>query len=207
MLNWCENELRVEGPQKELKRFKELAGKHNRLDNDPVLNANNFIPYPKEFDELDKIAKDWMDKADKFAKENKAEGWYKLSDELTVQFEKDNGKRPSDGFNKGGYNWCCDNWGTKWGFCEAIVADYSVDKEDGEIFYEFDSAWSPPVPVIVKMAEMFPTLTFDLRYFEQGAAFNGVLRCEKGEVTEDKVQNLHGVEVGDYYGNRGSKNF
>ena len=59
----------------------------------------------------------------------------------------------------------------------------------------FDTAWSPPKPIIERVSEHFPELTFDLRYFECGMGFNGQLVCERGEVLGD--------EVGPYFGMRG----
>ncbi len=196
MPNWCDSELRIEGPEEDIKQFKELAKKHNRYKENPVLNTNNFIPYPEEFKKLDKLSSNWMDKADDFAKKNgkDAKSWYcgdKLSKKLRDQFVKENGEQPSDGFNNGGYDWCLQNWGTKWGICSPEL----VEESKKELEYAFESAWSPATPVILKMSEMFPTLRFELRYFEQGMAFNGLYICEKGKVTEDKE--------GDYFGNRG----
>ena len=195
MPNWCENELRIEGPAKDLKEFKKLAKKHNRYKENPILNTNNFIPYPEEFRKLDKISTNWMSKADDFAKKNgKDADWYcgdKLSKKLRDQFVKENGEYPSDGFNQGGYDWCIKNWGTKWGICSPeLVNEYKEELE-----YEFESAWAPPAPVILKMSEMFPTLRFELRYFEMGVGFNGLYICEKGKVIEDKE--------GEYFGHRG----
>ena len=78
------------------------------------------------------------------------------------------------------YDWCMENWGTKWdavnvGRCE----------NDGAIEYSFGTAWSPPTFVVKKMCELFPNLKFELRYFEAGVGFNGIFVCEKGEVKTD----------------------
>ena len=62
------------------------------------------------------------------------------------------------------------------------------------MFY-FDTAWSPPVPVIRKAAELFPSLSFELRYFESRGRFNGMLCCSRGGVDYD--------ECGPYFGDRG----
>lgn len=45
------------------------------------------------------------------------------------------------------------------------------------------------------LADKFPTLDVELRYFESGAAFNGLYSFMKGEPAYD--------ESGDYFGNRG----
>ena len=45
------------------------------------------------------------------------------------------------------------------------------------------------------MGELSPDLTFDLRYFEGLMQFNGILRIENGQVTDDRS--------GDYFGDRG----
>jgi hypothetical protein len=50
----------------------------------------------------------------------------------------------SKGFNAGGYGWCVENWGTKWG----IVDPELVDESDDSLSYGFRCAWSPCVPVI-----------------------------------------------------------
>ena len=59
-----------------------------------------------------------------------------------------------------------------------------------EVGFHFDTAWSPPTPVIAKAAERFPALTFDLRYFECGYCFNGLFRCNGGEIEEDKAASI-----------------
>ena len=52
-----------------------------------------------------------------------------------------------------------------------------------------------PVLVITALIDKFPKLSFCLRYWEGGACFKGVLRGEKGIITED--------ETSDYSGSRG----
>ena len=178
MPNWCENDLEVryEGENKEegikeLKRFQEFAQTEK-----VVLDANKFIPYPQKFKELDKIA------------EKETEKLRSLSPE-----ERTKQPWPKDGFNQGGYEWCIDNWGTKWGFCEPELVNFEY--EYGTLEYSFDTAWSPPIPLIKKMAEMFPILEFELRYFEGAMGFNGLFSCSNGEIDQDLT--------GEYFGRRG----
>lgn len=150
----------------------EIRGERNKLKEfvefakteDRVLDHHKFIPYPKRFADLDKKSK---------------------------EYEKKTGKHMKDGFNSGGYEWCCKNWGTKWGICNAELRGV----EDDRVEYGFESAWSPPIPVVLKMSVMFPELEFELRYFECGAAFNGLYQCKAGEVLTD--------EEGKYFGDRG----
>jgi len=84
-------------------------------------------------------------------------------------------------------------WGTKWNACNVSVATEGT----GILHYHFDTAWSPPEPVISKMIEMFPELSFGLVYGEGGCDFSGILDGEDGQVTREE----HGV-YGDYYGER-----
>ena len=169
MPNWCDCELIVTGNARDIKRFIELAKEDKE-----VLSANKFIPYPKKYADLDKKAEEW----DKTHQVNKKRGLL------------GNGKRPTDGFNQGGYNWCIQNWGTKWGFCEATVED----ERPKYVNYRFDTAWSPPVPLIKAMGEQFPKLRFYLQYFEGGMGFQGEAIFENGTLTES---------TNSYNGNRG----
>src|SRR5512135_2765813 len=50
----------------------------------------------------------------------------------------------------------------------------------------FDTAWSPPKPVIKRAAELYPALRFELRYFDCGCCFNGLFCCSGGEVVTDE---------------------
>jgi hypothetical protein len=57
-----------------------------------------------------------------------------------------------------------EQWGTKW-------IGYSVSI--GESNIEFLTAWSPPVPIIRKLAELHKDLVFTLDYAEPGMMFRG----------------------------------
>lgn len=183
MSNWCENELYISIPdatdeeegKKEIQRFKEFAatkkGKETNL-----LDTNKFVPYPAKYRKADEAHR----KAEEELSTGRKEGLVATHDRL-----------PKDGFNNGGYEWCTENWGTKWGICNAEL----VNDGDTYLDYEFRTAWSPPEPVVHAMSKKFPKLKFDLRYFEGGAGFNGILICENGEIKENKT--------GEYFGSRG----
>lgn len=94
MPNWCECDLTVEVPSEVDKTTQTAALKqlndfkeHAAAGSKP-LETNKFIPYPRKFRILDRAA---------------------------AKVLKRTGKHTSDGFNQGGYEWCCKNWGTKWG--------------------------------------------------------------------------------------------
>jgi hypothetical protein len=53
------------------------------------------------------------------------------------------------------YDWSISKWGTKWNACDADC----YKNHDGNIVYEFNTAWSAPTPVIEQLAKRFPNLT------------------------------------------------
>jgi hypothetical protein len=173
MPNWCENDLTVEGKLERLQEFQEKMRGKDRYGEETHLNAEVLIPYPEEFRKLDEAAA------------------------LYLKEHTDDWKNaPKDGFNSGGYEWCLENWGTKWGFCHVQEPELqSYGDSEGTLTYHFDTAWAPPEPLVKKMGELFSDLTFDLRYFEGLMQFNGILRIEHGQVTDERS--------GDYFGDRG----
>lgn len=206
MPNWCENELLIKGKQEELKRFKEFARTENvNREEDEKINylaTEQFVPYPEKFREMDRLGEElWNLKL----KIDKAKG--KEKEKLEKKFKAIQitnslaGKEVDDcsyGYNKGGYEWCHKNWGTKWGICHAYLNDYTnnpkMSKE--ELFYIFETAWSPPNPVVIKMSEMFPKLKFTLKYWETGVGFRGILKVYKGKVIKFKEYDYNGGRGG-----------
>ena len=67
------------------------------------------------------------------------------------------------------YDWCIENWGTKW---EADVTGFEVQDYD-TLEIEFLTAWSPPQGVVEKLREKFPELTFQCFYDEPGCEIAG----------------------------------
>lgn len=92
-----------------------------------------------------------------------------------------------DSYNHGGYEWCCNNWGTKWGICHAEI----VEETDKNMIYTFDTAWSPAIPVIRKMAEMFPELRFYYFYYEGGVGFSGKFFIRGNIIRKDETNNSY----------------
>ena len=83
-------------------------------------------------------------------------------------------------FSDIGYRWRVDNWGTKW-------SSYNGDHRffsDTELYLTFDTAWSPPEPVVIELAKMYPDAEFILDYREEGMNFYGRMVCKDGAVTE-----------------------
>jgi hypothetical protein len=110
------------------------------------------------------------------------------------------GGEDMDGYNaygerdhiKSGYDWCHDNWGTKW---NAQAISLTLKKKKKGVLYSFDTAWAPPERVVIAMSRIFKTLTFTLKYWEMGSAFRGIFKVKGGEVLINHTY--------DYKGNRG----
>jgi hypothetical protein len=172
MPNWCENDLTITGPSKDVDAFFEFAkGKMKPEDGEEqelLLDFNKFVPMPETITR-DMITEEpwrtWM------------EDTHRGDDELW-------------------WYWRVQHWGTKW---QPQGCQFTEDGWDNPVerceTITFDTAWSPPLPVVLAMSKKFPTLEFDLRYFESGCAFNGMYVCKGGEVTCE--------EEGPYFGNRG----
>ena len=152
MPNWCDCELLVKGKSSRLKDFLD------KVTDNEILDARKIIPYPSEFEKKDKEAEDW-EKNHKYNPETRDD------------------KCPKDGYNSGGYEWCNENWGTKWGFCHQ---DDPPIKTSRSLRFEFETAWSPPLPLILKLSEMFQDLHFKIKFWEGGMAFKGVAEYSKG---------------------------
>ena len=82
------------------------------------------------------------------------------------------------GYGQGCEDWERDNWGCKWGACDSRIMSV------GQLQYTFDTAWSPPVSFLSRLAPQWPTLTFTLGYEEPGFRFKGTAKA-KGDAIED----------------------
>ena len=79
------------------------------------------------------------------------------------------------------YNWCVNNWGTKW---DIGGDDFLIDEVDtNTVRVSFDSAWAPPVNFYEHMA----TLGFNLEamYWEPGMGFAGTVTSSEGMIFDD----------------------
>lgn len=177
MPNYCDQDLWITGPTEELKKFKAFAKEdieHFNIFNGTyflqefLLSANKFIPYPQGYRDQDK-----------FSIEQSKKGIY-----------------VPDGFNSGGYEWCVNNWGTKWGICDCVLSREKLGKKDGKLFYKFHSAWSPCNKIISAMAERFPELLFKLKYYEMGCGYKGIFVIKGWTIILDEKSKYHGKRGG-----------
>lgn len=182
MPNYCENDLTIEGEDvSQVLAF--ISNTEDKNEDASVFDFNKVIPYPQEFRELDEKAErfhqEMMDAKSKPEQKAIREKWGLGENEFF-----------KDGYNSGGYEWCNENWDTKW---NAIHP--KISRNDKEIaVLNFDTAWSPPCTVIDQLAKKFPAYKFTLDFFEMGAGYKGQLYAENGETT---------VSYDNYDGDRG----
>ena len=164
MPNHVEQDLWVTGSSETLREFMVFA-KEDEL----LLSANKFIPYPEEYATLDKQAEEERKKGNFFAK---------------------------DGFNSGGYQWVRQNWGTTWGIYNAELLSEKLTGKSGKLKYTCESAWSPATLIVDAMSKKFPTLKFVMKYYEQGMQFKGHYIVQGGEILLDEESKYTGHRGG-----------
>lgn len=176
MPNWCENSITVNGTAKDLKRFDDqFKQKHASFSG----GTGNRKPDEKE-------KKTWIAyrvNGNEYTYINgiKQKEGYSLTNFVEMT---------QDDFLNGWCNWSIRHWGTKWDVAdfyengmtdinEAIAKGQSKDVY--ELCYSFNTAWSPPEPVVSEMAGQYPELDFTHTYIEEGMGFAGIVEYHDGE--------------------------
>ena len=151
MPNWTSNTLRAEGKEADLRAFLEAVKWQ-----DEIFDFNRLIPMP---DLLHHTGSGCCTIANQ-----EVNSWF------VNDLENPHGEGAVRLFNveeeaelkmigyRNWYDWSCENWGTKWNACRAELAEDCV--KDGYIEIHFETAWAEPRPVLRKMFEMFPQLSF-----------------------------------------------
>jgi len=123
---------------------------------------------------------------------------------------------PPPVFEKDGdwYDWNTTNWGTKWNaYHQPLMEDLEVLKSTRNIIrfmeedhgvcileskrivrYNFDTAWSPPIPVIMALSKMYPDTVMKVAYLEEGNGFAGYMYITQGELKKEiDMSNSQGI--------------
>lgn len=95
------------------------------------------------------------------------------------------------------YNFNNREWGTKWDVAVAEDDKYSnttiQEAENGEnyvVYYNFETAWSRPLPALQKLSAQYPTLLFTLSY-EEETGWGGEMEFLRGEIiSESEYDNM-----------------
>lgn len=159
MPNHCNNELTITGSAETLDTIRTNHLKREAYGE--ALDFDTIKPYPQKFKDQDEVARKH--------REANPNDW-----------------SVKDGFNSGGYDWCVNNWGTKWNAYDGDVKRMSPT----ELFLLFQTAWAPPLPIIKELSKMYPKAVFSLYYEEPGMAFHGLWVCQDGKVIDDWVKDL-----------------
>jgi hypothetical protein len=100
------------------------------------------------------------------------------------------------GFNSGGYDWCIQNWGTKWNACNIVTNPVRTLKKSSRLDITFQTAWAPPTPIIMALAKLFPECKFTLKYYEMGAGYQGELQVQGDETLRESESTYRGHRGG-----------
>ena len=169
MPNWCANVVELQATTPETQEY--LAKLFNASEEHEFLG---FVhPVPEELT-------------------NTVKGW--LGDE---QEQKELELKQKENLSKFGYKtwyeFCCNEWGTKWE-AHDISANYVFSPEKSTLTLSFDTAWSPPIPIYGKLIEK--GLEVQATYCEQGGAFMGVYK--NGEIYEEEFDTGYNYETDEY---------
>ena len=80
------------------------------------------------------------------------------------------------------YDWCVENWGTKWNVEDDV--DVSYNKNTDEYDITFDTAWSVPSSIVEKYSEFCNDEEFYWEYEDEDYDGTHILRKINGEIID-----------------------
>ena len=152
-------------------------------------------------EELEKVAKEFEEKLNSGKQDRFNEVDYK---ELGVNNLEDLGNAYINNILQYGadswYDWCCENWGTKWNASDTYIID------DNEI--EFSTAWSCPVNIFKELSKQFSGAEIAVDFADEDIGSNcGKITFLNGEIEEyidmdgntDFALEIWGYDKEEYY--------
>ena len=152
-------------------------------------------------EELEKVAKEFEEKLNSGKQDRFNEVDYK---ELGVNNLEDLGNAYINNILQYGadswYDWCCENWGTKWNASDTYIID------DNEI--EFSTAWSCPLNIFKELSKQFSGVEIAVDFADEDIGSNcGKITFLNGEIEEyidmdgntDFALEIWGYDKEEYY--------
>jgi hypothetical protein len=201
MPNHCENDLYISGNAEDIAALL----KHIGADQDPPqFDFNTIVPYPEKLKQMDDESHAIHERLREFRDLHGME-YGKKHEELFKDYIAKWGTG-NDGYNNGGYEWCLENWGTKWGAYDACRRDYNREYSN-HVCLTFRTAWSPPaIDILKKLHILFPAVSLNLEYFECGMGYcGGVSFLSKEDAYDDDWEPGTPVNEWRLKGYRGSR--
>ena len=160
MPNWVITRIYITGPEDKIKEFEDKA---IRLEEEKVFSFDRINKRPEELDNTQCPP----------PKPTKIKVKTQSGEDLEVEEIADcNNATPemckdleSRFGHNNWYDWNNWNWGTKWDCSESIYS-----QEDKML--EFQTAWSCPQEILLKMTEMFPDIQFNGSYADEDFGSN-----------------------------------
>lgn len=189
MPNYCANDVYVQGPPDAVAALLAFVGADQP---EPQFDFDAIVPYAEPFRQMDIEAAAF------------AWGVKEIDGAAELAYIEKYGHN-KDGYNSGGYDWCCANWGTKWRASGVTRTDHAG------VRISFTTAWSPPNPIIVALHRRFPETTLRVEYFERGVGIAGGFACQS-KADHDDYDRKHEWQAGtlsdewqtnEYKGHRG----
>jgi hypothetical protein len=91
------------------------------------------------------------------------------------------------------YDWNVRNWGTKWDVAVSSVDTHpdtymeeTVNGENHVVYYNFETAWSRPMPALLNLSEQYPDLLFTLSY-EEETGWGGECELLRGKIISESM--------------------
>lgn len=190
MPNWCENVLIAEGTKEQIEDFvKSVRGK-DEDGHSQFIDFNKIIPYPKE--EMRKEELKYLQYQMKSIKTETELERFKKDNSITNDVLKEMMLLSLEDENAIAFlGWHTCNWGTKWN--ASFYGEEQFKRIDNTtITYTFDTAWSPPLPVVVAMSEKFKDMIFTLLYCEPMMDFSGFIRIKNKTILDDYHTTMKG---------------
>ena len=95
------------------------------------------------------------------------------------------------------YDWNVRNWGTKWDVAVSSTETYfnttvedTANGDNHVVHYNFETAWSRPMPALLNLSSQYPDLLFTLSY-EEETGWGGQCELLRGTViSESEYDNM-----------------
>lgn len=176
MPNYVRTRLSFEGKEERIKQLFNLVRTETVNEDDTILfDFNKIIPMPSA---LDIPSCSTGDQAAEYllyqcgyrtSKDRRIAQMEMLKEKSPEEFEKalKIGRQYLRNVADYGYTtwheWRIQNWGTKWPAGKIVVNENSV---------EFDTAWSFPTPIVLRLSELFPDINISYLYADEDCGYN-----------------------------------